>query len=117
MIEGKYKFPTGSEKLANAKMDHFDFRKDEQGKYIVDFFYKKGPTAINAEREQQNQMSRVLKRLAAEKEALLKREAERKASREKRMLEAKNALCFFVIYRLIVPTPFFLKYRADHPLV
>jgi tetratricopeptide (TPR) repeat protein len=113
VIEGKYKFPTGSAALANPKMEHFDFRKDEQGKFFVDFFYKKGLTLLEAGRDKR---SADEKKLQAEKEEFLKKEAERKVSREKRMLEAKNAL-FFCDLPFDRSNTIFLKYRADHPVV
>jgi tetratricopeptide (TPR) repeat protein len=113
IIRGKYVYPTGPKALANPAMEHFDFRKGEQGKLVVDFWYKKGLTV--AEREQQKKIADA-KKIAAQKEELLKREADRKAAREKRMQEAKNALLF-------CEQPFdrkntvFLRYHADHPML
>lgn len=113
VIRGKYKFPSGPKALANPQMEHFDFRKAEDGKYVIDFWYKKGLT--QAELEQQKKLSEA-KKIALQKEALLKRELERKASREKRMIESKNALLF-------CEQPFdrsntvFLRYHADHPML
>jgi predicted Zn-dependent protease len=113
VVEGKYKFPIGSAKLADPKMDHFDFRKNEEGKYYVDFFYKKGPTAIEANRDRRSADD---KKLQAERELFLKKEAERKESREKRLIEARNAL-FFCDLPFDRANTIFLKYRADHPVV
>jgi predicted Zn-dependent protease len=113
VVEGKYKFPVGSAKLADAKMEHFDFKKEELGKFFVDFFYKKGPTLIDSERDKKVSDS---KRLEAEREMLLKKENERKVSREKRMIESKNAL-YFCELPFDRSNTIFLKYRADHPVV
>jgi tetratricopeptide (TPR) repeat protein len=113
IIRGKYIYPTGAKALAEPKMEHFDFRKGDLGKYVVDFWYKKGPTV--GEREQQKKLA-AAKTLAVQKEAILKREAERKVSREKRMNDAKNALLF-------CEQPFdrnntvFLRYHTDHPML
>ncbi len=112
VVRGRYRFPTGPMALADPKMEHFDFRRDEEGKFIIDFFYKKGMTVAEAAKEK-----RLLeaKKREAERQVLLKKEAERKASRDKRLEEAKNAVLF-------CEQPFdrnntvFLKFRADHPL-
>ena len=113
LIVGKFKFPTGSKQMADPKMEHFDFRKDEQGKFYVDFFYKKGQSLTEAER------SRHLadeKKIQAEKDAILKRDSERKVSRQKRLLEAKNAL-YFCELPFDRANTIFLRYRPDHAVV
>lgn len=113
IIQGKYEFPKGASAFANPKMEFFEFRQAEKGKWVVDFWYRKGPTVAEAaaiEKAKKNQKER------AEQIALEKREAERKAAREKRIQEAKNALLF-------CEQPFdkdntvFIKYRPEHPNV
>jgi len=112
-IKGKFKYPSGAQALANPSMEHFDFRQTEQGKYVLDFWYKKGLTVteLAAERKQGD-----AKNLQKQKDILMKRESDRKVSREKRMEDARNAIAF-------CEQPFdrsntvFLKYRAEHPLV
>jgi predicted Zn-dependent protease len=113
VIEGKYKFPVGSAKLANPAMEHFDFRKEELGKFFVDFFYKKGPTALEFERSKKIVNGH---KSELDKDAMIKREAERKESREKRLVEARNAL-FFCELPFDRSNTVFLRYRADHPVV
>ena len=112
-IEGKYRFPSGSARLANPQMDHFDFRKEELGKLYFDFFYKKGPTELETVREKK--IADSLK-LQEEKEFLIRKESERKESREKRLIEARNAL-YFCELPFDRANTIFLRYRADHPVV
>ncbi len=110
VLEGKYRFPTGSKALARPAMEHFDFRRDDQGKFVVDFFYRKGPTRGDVERETR---ARELARLQAEREAIRRREAEKKESKRKRIEDGRNALLF-------CERPFnrqstvFLRFRAEH---
>ena len=111
ILEGNYRFPTGSKALARPAMEHFDFRRDDQGKFIVDFFYRKGPTRSDVEREAR---IREAARLQAERESIRRREAEKKESKRKRIEDGRNALLF-------CERPFnrestvFLRFRAEHP--
>ena len=113
IITGRYHFPTGAQTLANPVMEHFDFRRNEQGKFIADFFYRKGPTLAEANRakkekdEKQQRLSR---------EALLKKEAERKASREKRMIDSRNAL-LFCDQPVDKENTVFMKFKANHRIL
>ena len=111
IIEGDYHFPTGAQAFADPHMEHFDFRRDEQGKFIVDFFYKKGPTRADVERLKRTEAAA---RLIAQREAIKKREIDKKDSREKRIQDSRNALLF-------CEQPFnrnstvFLRFKAEHP--
>lgn len=113
VISGKYRFPTGAAALANPVMEHFDFRKNEQGKFMADFFYRKGPTIA-----QVNQAKREseAKKLQAERELLVQKEQERKLLRGKRLAESKNAL-LFCDQPLDKNNTVFLRFLAEHPLL
>ena len=113
LIRGKYIFPTGPQSFANPRMEHFDFRQAEKGKFVIDFWYKKGPTVAEAEKQKR---ASELNLHRSEQEALLKKETERRLAREKRMQESKNAIQFCEL-------PFdrsntvFLKLRSSHSLL
>ena len=113
IISGKYKFPSGAEALQVPVMEHFDFRRNEQGKFIADFFYRKGPTL--AEANQTKKKVRA-KQLDLDREALIKKENERKISRDKRMIDSKNAL-LFCDQPMDKNNTVILKFKADHPLL
>lgn len=112
-ITGQYQFPQGAQALADPQMEHFEFRQNEKGKWVADFWYKKGPTLAES---QALSRTKKIQKERAEQVAFEKKEAERKAAREKRILEAKNALLF-------CEQPFdrdntvFIKYKPEHPLV
>jgi tetratricopeptide (TPR) repeat protein len=113
VIRGNYRFPEGAQTLASPAMEHFDFRQDDNGKFVIDFWYKKGPTL--AEEKLRLQRNRV-KQAHDEQANLIKREDDRKKAREKRLEEAKDALQFCDL-------PFdrsntvLIKYRPDHPIL
>ncbi|NDG85285.1 MAG: hypothetical protein EBX52_09665, partial [Proteobacteria bacterium] len=110
VIEGEYRFPKGDKAFASPKMEHFEFRKDEQGKLFVDFFYRKGPT--------RGDLARQDKALAAKKERervelFRRKEEEKRASREKRIADGRNAL-LFCEQPYNRDTTVFLKFRPEH---
>lgn len=110
VIEGEYRFPSGEQAFADPRMEHFDFRKDDQGKFIVDFFYKKGPTRLEMERTRKAELARQ-ERVRIEE--LRKKEQERKQSRERRIQDGRNAL-LFCEQPLSRENTVFLKMRAEH---
>jgi tetratricopeptide (TPR) repeat protein len=91
VIKGKYHFPAGANALAHPVMEHFDFRQNENGKYVIDFWYKKGFTILEQQRADKLAHASKTKN---ELEGLRKKESERQAVREKRISEAKNAIAF-----------------------
>ncbi len=111
LIEGEYRFPTGKAALANPKMEHFDFKKEEAGRFVIDFFYQKGPTV--AEVEKLRKETKGLRERAAI-ELLKKKEQEKRAAREKRILDGRNAM-LFCEQPFDRSTTVFLKFRAEHP--
>ncbi len=112
-ITGEYRFPEGERAFAYPKMEHFDFRKDGQGRFLIDFFYRKGPTRIEVAREQ-----RALKiRQEREKAELFrKKEEEKKVLREKRIADGRNALRFCE-QPFNRETTVFLKFRPEHEAI
>jgi tetratricopeptide (TPR) repeat protein len=111
VIEGEYRFPKGKLALATPKMEHFDFKKEESGRFVIDFFYQKGPTL--AEVEKLRKETRGLRERAAI-DLLKKKEQEKRASREKRILDGRNAM-LFCEQPFDRSTTVFLKFRAEHP--
>ncbi len=112
IIKGKYKFPTGAQSFAHPEMEKFEFRQREQGKFVLDFWYKKGPTVVEAA---------LLKRKDAikdqnyQKDAMIKKDVERTQTRERRIQDARAEAAF-------CDQPFdkknsvFLRFKPDHPL-
>jgi tetratricopeptide (TPR) repeat protein len=113
VISGKYVFPTGKDAFARPAMEHFDFHQSEQGKYIVDFWYKKGPTLAEAEKARKLQEAKSLQK---QKEEIIKKDAEKKALREKRIEESKRSL-MFCESPLDRENTLWVKYRAEHPVL
>ncbi len=113
VLEGSFRYPSGPKAFAKPAMEHFDFRRDDQGKFLIDFFYRKGPTRMDVERAQQ---AADHARVRAEREAIRQREAEKKQSKLKRIEEGRNALRF-------CERPFnrqstvFLRFKAEHPVL
>lgn len=110
VIEGDYRFPSGEKSFANPRMEHFDFRKEDQGKFIVDFFYKKGPTRVEVEKARKAELARQEQVRTRE---LQKKEQERKQSRDRRIQDSRNAL-LFCEQPLSRENNVFLKMRAEH---
>ena len=110
VIEGGYRFPSGNEALASPKMEHFDFKKEEQGRFVVDFFYQKGPTLLDVERQKKKTQGQ---RDRAALELLRKKEAEKKAAREKRIEDGRKAM-LFCEQPFDRSTTVFLRFRAEH---
>ncbi|MBS1958642.1 MAG: tetratricopeptide repeat protein [Bdellovibrionales bacterium] len=110
LIKGEYVFPTGKDTLANPSMEHFEFRQQESGRWVVDFWFKKGPTVIARD---QKEKSDEAKRKKNEEMELVRKENERKAARDKRLLESKSAtsFCEQPVER---NNTVFLKFRPDH---
>ncbi len=111
ILEGDYRFPTGKDALATPRMEHFDFKKEESGRFVIDFFYQKGPTV--AEVEKDRRATRGLKERAAI-ELLRKKEQEKRAAKEKRIQDGRNAM-LFCDQPFDRSTTVFLKFRAEHP--
>ncbi len=113
VITGRYHFPSGQKALASPVMEHFDFRRNEQGKFIADFFYKKGSTLAEASRKtrEETEMKQKLSR-----ESLLKKEAERRASREKKLIDSKNAL-LFCDQPVDRENTVIMKFKANHTIL
>ena len=110
VIEGEYRFPKGEKAFASPAMEHFEFRKEEQGRFFVDFFYRKGPT--------RGDLAKAGKALAARREReraelFRKKEEEKRASREKRIADGRNAL-LFCEQPFNRDTTVFLKFRPEH---
>jgi predicted Zn-dependent protease len=110
VIEGDYRFPSGEKAFANPRMEHFDFRKDDQGKFVVDFFYKKGPTKAELDQAKKAELARQER---ARIEELRKRELARKQSRERRIQDGRNAL-LFCEQPLSRENNVFLKMKPEH---
>ena len=49
LVRGWWKFPLGKAKLADPKMERFDFREKSPARYVVDFWPKPGPTVADVE--------------------------------------------------------------------
>lgn len=113
VIEGDYRFPSGEKAFATPRMEHFDFRKVDQGKFIVDFFYKKGPTRIELDRARKGEVARQ-ERVRVEE--LRRRDLARKQSRERRIQDARNAL-LFCEQPLSRENNVFLKMKAEHEVL
>jgi len=113
VIVGKYKFPSGKDALAKPEMEHFDFAQKEQGKFVVDFWYKKGPTVIEAERARRQVET---KKVTQQKDEILLKEADKKALRERRIQESKNSLKFCET-PLDHENTLWVKFRAEHPVL
>jgi tetratricopeptide (TPR) repeat protein len=113
VIQGQYVFPKGKEALSDPEMEHFDFYKNENGKFVVDFWYKKGPTVIEVERQRKVELSR--KKDEARKN-ILKNEEELKLAREKRIEESKSDLKFCEA-PMNKENTIWVKYRAEHPIL
>ncbi len=113
IISGKYSFPTGKDALSKAAMEHFDFHQKEKGKFIVDFWYKKGPTLVEAEKMRKIQDSKNTTKL---KDEILKKDSDKRALRQKRIDESRNSLKFCET-PLDRENTLWIKYRAEHPVV
>ncbi|MBU6154107.1 MAG: tetratricopeptide repeat protein [Bdellovibrionales bacterium] len=111
VVEGDYRFPAGKNALATPKMEHFDFKKEEAGRFVVDFFYQKGPTLADIERTRKE--SKGIRERAAT-ELLKKKELEKRVAREKRIQDGRNAM-MFCDQPFDRTTTVFLKFRAEHP--
>ena len=111
VVKGKYKFPTGAHALANPKMEQFEFRQSELGKYALDFWYQKGPTLVEASHVKKQ---KEVNELHSARDQILKYEQERVKIREKRIEDARNSSAF-------CEQPFdkknivFIRFRTDHP--
>ena len=110
VIEGEYRFPKGEKAFSSPKMEHFDFRRDEQGKFLVDFFYRKGPTRTQALAVREREKSRLERERI---QLLLKKEEEKRVSRERRIEDGRNAL-LFCEQPFSRNTTVFLRFRAEH---
>lgn len=86
-ISGTWKFPAGSQALANPAMEWFDYRKSFPAQFIVDFWHKKGAT-VNEIRAKLRK-DKLLAQLKQEKEEIQKR-ADRKLAKEKAKAEAED---------------------------
>ena len=113
VISGKYIFPGGKDTFAKPAMEHFDFHQKEQGKFVVDFWYKKGPTLAEAKRMK---MLEEAKKLTQQKNEILKSEAEKKVAREMRVEESKTSLKFCDA-PLSRDNTLWVKFRAEHPIL
>ncbi len=111
IVEGEYRFPEGRAALADPKMEHFDFKKEEAGRFVVDFFYRKGPTIAEVERARRETRGQ---RERAAMELLRKKESQKRAAREKRIQDGRNAM-MFCEQPFDRSTTVFLKFRAEHP--
>jgi tetratricopeptide (TPR) repeat protein len=113
LIQGEFKYPKGASALATEQMEYFEFRQNEAGRWVVDFWYKKGPTLAEQNKKIKNAEENKKR---AEELALLQKENERKSAREKRLAESKNAIqfCDQPVER---SNTVFLKFRPDHPQV
>ena len=110
VVEGDYRFPKGASAFASPKMEHFEFRKDDQGKFFVDFFYRKGPTRADVEKQEKALNAKHEREKAA---LFQKKEEEKKLSREKRIQDGRNAL-LFCEQPFSRETTVFLKFRPEH---
>ena len=113
VIRGKYAFPSGKEAFAKPEMELFDFYRKEDGKFVIDFWYKKGLTAIEALKQKRKF---DLKKIEDKKSEILKKEDERKAQKEKRVEESKTALRFCET-PLSRDNSLWVRYRAEHPVL
>ncbi len=111
IIRGQYRFPKGKDALARPEMELFDFYRKDDGKFVIDFWYKKGPTVVEAER--QRKLSEIRNQEQRRNE-ILKQEQERKAQKEKRLEESRSALRFCEV-PLSRENSLWVRYRAEHP--
>lgn len=84
IVHGTWKFPSGRLALASPKMERFEFRQADPGFYVLDFWVKPGPTAIEAkiaakkarDREVLRQVDEESKRRKAKREEVERARAE-----------------------------------------
>jgi len=82
VARGLWKFPQGKKAFHNPKMKRFSFRRTDHPLYVTDFWYAKGPTAVEMRRKQKE----TSKILAATKN---KEKEEERKDYERRMQSAE----------------------------
>lgn len=109
-IEGRWRFPAGSQALASPEMESFDYRDKNPPRFIADLWHKKGPTVaeVAAAKKQAQQAQQIRKSAAEEKSRAERRVA---AVREKRESED---LLRFCREPLSERNDVFLKFRPFH---
>jgi tetratricopeptide (TPR) repeat protein len=113
IIRGKYRFPSGKNALAKPEMELFDFYRKEDGKLVIDFWYRKGPTVAEADQQRKLQ---AMKNQDQKRKEILRQEEERRVQKEKRLEESRSALRFCET-PLSRENSLWVKYRAEHPIL
>ena len=113
IIRGKYRYPSGKGALAKPEMELFDFYRKEDGKFVIDFWYRKGPTVAEA---QQQRKVQAMRDQDQKRKEILRQEEERRVQKEKRLEESRSALRFCET-PLNRENSLWVKYRAEHPVL
>lgn len=77
-ISGKWKFPEGRLALAHPTMESFGYRQQQPPRFMVDFWFKEGPTVSEAEERKYHQTLQV----ASKKVELLEKQQESRKKQE-----------------------------------
>ncbi len=110
VIRGSWKFPAGKAKLADPKMERFDFREKSPARYVVDFWQKPGPTVADVEGKKLRDL-RMAERRALEE--MRERRLERKIASQKERTQAED-LGRFCRQPLSIEQDVFLPFAPLH---
>ncbi|MGK5088599.1 tetratricopeptide repeat protein [Bdellovibrionota bacterium FG-2] len=109
-VKGSWKFPSGTETLANPVMEVFDYREKSLPHYVIDYWVKPGPTKVSvefAQRQKAREESLKQAERDAQKKAVLRKEAGRLKA------EAEDVLRYCKL-PLTEETDIFLPFHPTH---
>lgn len=90
-ISGKWRFPEGTQALADPKMEKFVFRDRSPARFVVDFWVKPGPTVAEAQLIRERKAREAARRLA--KERAQRRQTRLLASQKSKNFEELTEFC------------------------
>jgi tetratricopeptide (TPR) repeat protein len=109
-INGKWTFPTGSDAVANPKMERFTYREKDPARFVVDFWPKSGQTVSQTRRANAEKVKKAT--IAKADLAAEKRRNRRIAAEEAMAIESDVAR--FCKEPLREGTDIFLEFIPEH---